>query len=371
MVRVLHEVANLDGGGVARLLHDYYSNMDHSKIQFDFLISDDIENGILEKPFKEMGCTIYKIPSLKKDMKLRLKKIDEIIKNGNYDVVHSHISARSCFILSKAKKYGVKNRYVHSHIAYQNISKLKRFVDKLFLAYAKTLATQLFACGEDAGKYMWGEKAVSLGKVKVMRNAVDTSAFKFDKTVRENYRKELGLEDKKVIGIVGRLDYQKNHNFLLDVFSEIEKAEPDKYKLLLIGRGPYEQRLKEKAEMLKISKNVDFIGIRSDVSKLINAVDVFVLPSFYEGLPVVLVEAQSNGVLEVVSDTITKEMEVTDLISFLPLNQTPLEWANVIRKEIDREVARDKYAQVVKEAGYDIKCESKKMQDFYLNNAEC
>lgn len=366
MVRVLHEVANLDGGGVARLLHDYYLHMDHDKIHFDFLISDDIADGILEKPLTEMGCTIYKIPSLKKNMKLRLKKIDEIIKNGNYNIVHSHISARSCFILSKAKKYGVKKRYAHAHIAYQNISKLKQFVDRLFLAYSKTLATQLFACGEDAGKYMWGEKAVQSGKVKIMRNAIDTISFQFDEIVRDKYRKELKLENKKVLGIVGRLDYQKNHDFLLDIFVEIEKMEPDKYKLLIIGRGPYEQRLKEKAATLGISRNIDFMGIRSDVSKLLNAVDLFILPSFYEGLPVVLVEAQANGVLEVASDTITKEMEVTDLISFPSLRLTAREWAKTIIVESNRIVNRSKYASIVKEAGYDIRCESKKMQDFYL-----
>lgn len=367
MIRVLHEVANLDGGGVARLLYDYYSHMDHDKIHFDFLISDDISDGILEKPLKDMGCTIYKIPSLKKNMKLRLKRMDEIIRDGKYDAVHSHISARSCFILSIAKKYGVKKRYVHSHIAYQNISKAKRFVDTIFLAYSKVLATQLFACGQDAGKYMWGEKAVSSGRVRIMRNAVDTTAFQFDDNTRRKYREELKLVDKKVLGIVGRLDYQKNHDFLLEVFAEIEKTNPDEYKLLIVGRGPYEERLIEKTKTLDITRNVEFMGIRSDVNKLLNAVDAFILPSFYEGLPVVLVEAQANGVIEIASDTITKEMAVTDLITFLSLKQDAKEWAEIICREVNRGVEREKYAAVVCENGYDIAFESQKMQEFYLN----
>lgn len=366
MVKVLHEVANLDGGGVARLLHDYYVRMDHSRIKFDFLISDDIADGILENPLRDMGCAIYKIPSLKKNMKLRIKKMEEIIKNGGYDVIHSHISARSCFILSIAKKYGVKKRFVHSHIAYENISKQKRLVNKLFLSYSKTLATQLLACGEEAGRYMWGDNAVESGNVRIMKNAVDTREFRFNEELREQYRKELGVEDRKVLGIVGRLDYQKNHEFLLDVFAEIEKKEPSKYKLLIIGRGPYEQRLKEKAQRLGIDGSLDFMGIRSDVSKLLNALDLFVLPSFYEGLPVVLVEAQANGVVEVVADTITKEMDVTDLITFLPLSNTAGEWADHIISVINRKGDRSQYAQFVKEAGYDIECESLKMQDFYL-----
>lgn len=366
MVKVLHELANLDGGGVARLLHDYYSHMDHDKIHFDFLISDDIPDGILEKPLKDMGCIVYKIPSLKKDIKLRLKRMDEIIRYGQYDVVHSHISARSCFILSIAKKYGIKKRYVHSHIAYQNISKMKLFIDKAFLAYSKILATQLFACGEDAGRYMWGEKAVSSGKVRIMRNAVDTVAFRFDESVRNKYRKELNLDDKKVLGIVGRLDYQKNHDFLLDIFAEIEKIDRDEYKLLIVGRGPYEGRLREKAKNLGIDNNVEFMGIRSDVSKLLNVVDVFILPSFFEGLPVVLVEAQANGVIEIASDMITKEMAVTDLITFLSLKQTAKEWAEVICREVGSDVDRENYATVVCNKGYDIVLESKKMQEFYL-----
>ena len=370
MVRVLHELANLDGGGVARLLYDYYRHMNHEVIHFDFLINDEIDNGILEAPLKELGCKVYKLPSPKKDLKKRLKEIDFILKTGNYDVVHSHISARSCLILAKAKKYSVKKRFVHSHIAYQDISSIKRIMDKGFLACSKALCTQLFACGIEAGEYMWGKKATALGKVKIMRNAVSTEAFKFNSQERIHYRDELGIDNKKAIGIVGRLDYQKNHDFLLDVFAEIEKKKPGEYKLLVIGRGPYEQRLKSKANQLGIIDDVVFLGVRSDVSKLLNAIDVFVLPSHYEGLPVVLVVAQANGLPEIVSDTITKEMSVTNLVEFLSLEDTFERWATSIIEAANRDYGnREDYASTVKEAGYDIVCESEKMQAFYLEDA--
>lgn len=366
-MKILHELGNLDGGGVARLLFDYYKFMDHDKIKFDFVISDQIENGILEQPLKEMGCTIYKLPSLKKNMKERLKKLDNIIHHGNYDAVHTHIAARSCFILSIAKKYKVPVRIAHSHIAYENISKRRKLLNRIFLNRSKQLATDLFACGRDAGKYMWGEKAVFDGKVNIMTNAVNTKNFLYSSEIAEKYKTEMGFTDKKIVGIVGRLEKQKNHNFLLDIFDHICRKEGDKYILLIIGRGSEEETLKIKCKKLGLEKQVYFMGIRDDVNKLLNIIDVFVLPSFYEGLPVVLIEAQANGVKEIVSDTVTDETAVTDLIEFVSLKCSANVWAERIIKASQKVNIREKYADEVNAAGYDIICQSRKMQEYYLS----
>lgn len=185
MYRILHELANLDGGGVARLLYDYYSYMNKEIVHFDFVISDNIDNGILEIPLKELGCTIYKIPSLKKNFKERMRMLDSIISSGNYDAVHSHIPKRSCFIFSIAKKYGVSCRIAHSHIAYEDISKTKEILDRFFLIWTKMLATDLLACGEDAARYMWGKKAYQNNCYHIMRNAINTAKFQFSKEKKE------------------------------------------------------------------------------------------------------------------------------------------------------------------------------------------
>lgn len=367
MVRVLHELAHLDGGGVARLLYEYYRYMDHDKVTFDFIINNDIDDGILEQPLEQMGCRIYRLDPLKRNLFSRLRSLKKIIKEGHYDAVHAHLAVRSCFILHYAKKYGVKMRIAHSHTAYETISSLKLKFDHTLTAISQRQATHLFACGMDAGKYIWGEKAVKNGRVHIMRNAVDTEKFMFREPERRSVRAELGAEDKLIIGTVGRLHEQKNYSFLLNVFQKVLLKRPDAI-LVMVGRGNLEAELKNKAREWKIDSNVKFLGVRSDVDRLLNAFDLFVLPSLYEGLPVVLVEAQANGLPEVVSDKVTKEAEITDLIEFMPLTAREEEWAEQLISQAEKRKDRKKYAEIVREAGYDIQCESRKMQEFYLTS---
>ncbi|MDO5131607.1 MAG: glycosyltransferase family 1 protein [Eubacteriales bacterium] len=373
MVKILHELAYLDGGGVARLLYDYYAHMDRARIRFDFMILDDGGEGILEKPLREMGCRIFRLPSLRKDPARRLRRMKEILLEGGYDAVHSHIADRSCILLSMAKRCGVRHRFAHSHIAREDCGRVKRAVNLVFLRRARSAATQLFACGEDAGLYMWGKRAMERGRVRIMRNAVSIDRFRYDPAARREAARELGLEGRHVVGIVGRLEHQKNHAFLLDVFAKLRDLDRDAV-LLVIGGGSLADSLEEKARQTGILPQVRFLGVRSDVDRLLNVLDVFVLPSFYEGLPVVLVEAQANGLPAVASDAITREMAVTDLVRFLPCNTDPARWA----QEIARILAdgpgtarpRESYAGEIARAGYDIVKESRRMQRFYLSRLD-
>ena len=220
MVRVLQELSALDGGGVAKLLYDYYRNMDHTKIHFDFLIYDYYENGMYEEPLKDLGCTIYKLPRIKKDKIGYLTGMKKIIKDGNYDVVHSHMGSRGLFVMYYGKKYKVPKRIVHSHIAYEPVSNAKRKVNAMLASIAKHYATDLFACGKDAGIYMWGKKASAEGKVHIMTNAVDTDSFQFSNVLRIQKQEELQITGKFVIGIVGRLSEQKNYPFLFSAYKK-------------------------------------------------------------------------------------------------------------------------------------------------------
>ena len=369
MVRVLQELSALDGGGVAKLLYDYYRHMDHTQIHFDFLIYDFYDNGIYEKPLEDMGCTIFKLPRIKKNIKGYLKGIDEIIRNGNYDVVHSHMGAHGLFVMYYAKKHKVPKRIVHSHIAYEPVTGMKKQLNKTLAEIAKHYATDLFACGIDAGKYMWGSKAFEAGKVRVMTNAVDTAAFQFSSDIRMKKQKELGIAGKYVLGIVGRLSEQKNYPFLFSVYKRVIEKRKDTV-LLIIGRGLEEENIKKMADEMGISDAVRFLGVRSDVPELLNAIDLFVLPSRYEGLPVVLIEAQANGVKELVSDRVTKEMDITDLIEFLPIEDTEDKWAETILSYESSIANREQYSELVKTNGYDIMNESKKMQNYYCGNEE-
>lgn len=367
MIKVLHELVALDGGGVERLLYDYYQHMDRNKISFDFIINDNEKEGLLEKALSNMGCNIFKVPSMRKDMRLRLIYTNKIIKNGKYDIVHSHTAKRSFFILPLAKRHGVSRRISHSHIAYEENCRLKRSIDKVLVYLGRKYATHLFACGIDAAVYMWGIRAINYGKVNIMTNAVDADKFRFNLKTQKKLRIDLGVEGKLVIGNVGRFVTQKNHSFLLNVFSKVLKINPNAV-LLLIGGGSLEKELKEQANYLKIQDKVRFLGVRDNVHELLNTFDIFVLPSLFEGFPVVLVEAQANGLPVIVSDSVTDEIKISDLIHFKSLNDTAMEWALEICDIAHRSSQSDIYCDKVKEAGYDILSESKKLQEFYLGN---
>ncbi len=362
MLRVLQELSELDGGGVAKLVYDYCTNIDKSKIQFDFIIFDYNNVGIYEQPIKDMGCKLYKIPRFKNDKKTFLKEMEKIVKNGNYDIVYSHLGSRGLPLMYFGKKYKIKRRIAHSHIAFETVTKFKALYNKALSVAAKLYATELIACGKDAGVYMWGKKA----KPYIMANAIDTKLFKFSPEIRLKKRTELDIDDKFVIGIVGRLAHQKNYPYLLKVYKEVLR-ERDDTVLLIIGRGPDEDELKQSAKDLGIDKDVIFLGVRDDVQDLLNAFDIFVLPSHYEGLPVALIEAQASGLIQLVSDKVTDEMHVTDLLQFLPIQDENIaQWKDAIVNCKNNVSERDKYWEVVKENGYDIIIESKRMENYFL-----
>lgn len=364
MIRVLQDLSALDGGGVAKLLYDYYRNMDHNEVRFDFMIYNFYDEGIYEKPLREMGCTIYKLPAYSQNPKECHEMQEKIIANGKYDVIHTHFGIGGFRVLKIAKQYGIPKRIVHSHIAFEPYSLKTRAANIIKRFLNKHYATELMACGNDAGAFMWGNTEVKYNKVHIMKNAIDTQKFQFNDQVRLQKRNELGINDKFVVGIVGRLSEQKNYPFLFRVYEELLKMRNDVI-LLVIGRGLEEQEIKALADSMGISDKIMFLGIRDDVPELLNALDIFVLPSLYEGLPVVLVEAQANGLTEIVADTITKEMDITDLIQFLPINNTEKQWAEAINGCKENISKRAEYAKIVADSGYDIRTASKEMENFY------
>ncbi len=368
MIRVLQELSALDGGGVAKLLFEYYRHMDRSRIQFDFLIYDFYKEGIYEKPLKEMGASIYKLPIYAKNPDECTRLRNEIIRTGNYDVVHSHMGMGAFRILRIAAKYRVPKRIAHSHIAYEPYPFKTKIFNHVKRMLIRHYATDLFACGRDAGSFMWGAGSMAAGRVKIMPNAIDTDLYRFCSTERECIRRELGIAHSTyVIGIVGRLSEQKNYPFLFQVYREVVKKRQDVI-LLVVGRGLEEDEIKAYARQLELEKYIRFLGVRNDVPRLLNAFDVFVLPSKYEGLPVVLVEAQANGVRELVSDKVTKEMAVTDLITYLSIENGSINrWAEQLCEGVSSTSHREEYAEKVKHSGYDINVASKQLENFYIS----
>ena len=232
--------------------------------------------------------------------------------------------------------------------------------------FSKVYVTDYMCCSELAGRWLFGDKAYDSGKVYLLNNAIDLDKFKYNKSLRKEKRKELGIsDDTLVIGHIGRFVAQKNHTFLIDIFNELHKKNPSSL-LLLVGQGPLMEEIKNKVKELKLNDSVRFLGQRNDVNELYQAFDVFCLPSLYEGLPVVGVEAQASGLLCILSNAMTKETKVLDITKFMSLNNTPREWADSILDDVKRYKIIDS-SKEMRSKNFYIKEEAKKLEKYYLN----
>lgn len=360
MLKILHTIPALDGGGADRILYDYAIRM-LDEFQFDFIVHSEHE-GILEKDLISMGCRVFHVPSLHKNKTEYKKRIAEIIRNGKYDIIHVSQGYRGLFFLYYAKKYGVKTRIAHSHMAYIPERMTEKFIRGCSTFLVKRLSTHLFACGDDAAKWMWGEKALQRGETYIMKNAIDTRRFEFSEEKRNQIREEFHITDKFVIGNVARFSYQKNHEFLINVYNEVKKHREDAV-LILVGRGELEEDVKKQVVELGLEDSVIFTGVRNDVPDLMNAMDVFVLPSRFEGLPVTLVEVQTNGLPTIVSEQVTREIDICKNIKYLPLSIE--QWVeNLNNMEFVRDGENLNY---ISKNGYNIEIEVEKIKMYYLD----
>ena len=369
-VKVLYFVDRLLRGGIQTFVYENIKHIDRNKVQIDFLLLDDGNKYEMEDDLKELGCNIYKLSGVwlnkVSSFSNYIKKLNDFFKNHNdYKVIHMHASSKNFLVLKYAKKYGIKVRIAHSHnIDFQTKNKIKKIIGIMFKIPLKIYATHYFACAEVAGKWLFGESQVKKGNVKVIHNAIDYDKFKLNEEIRDNIRKDLNIQDNIVIGNVGRFTNQKNHSFLIDIFNEIYKINK-KAILMLVGTGEKEEEIKNKVKKLKLEKNVLFMGFRKNVNELMWAMDVFLMPSLYEGLPVVGIEAQATGLPCFMSkDVITNEVKITDNLKFISLENSAEEWANII---LNSDLKRKDTENKLREEGYFIEDTSKELQDFYLN----
>lgn len=327
-IRVAHIVGKWLGGGVESVLMNYYRNLDRTKVQFDFLCDSDSTN-IPYEEIEKLGGKVILIPPYQKVFRYQ-KELIRIFKENKYKIVHSHINTMSIFPLRAAKMAGVLVRIAHSHSTTNMKEWKKNLLKQVLRPFSKVYATDYMCCSELAGRWLFGDKEYDKGHVYLLNNAVDLDKFKYDEEIRIRKRKELNIpEDTLVIGHVGRFVEQKNHRFLIDIFNEVHKEKSNSL-LLLAGQGPLMNEMKEKVTELNLTENVEFLGQRNDIAELYQALDVFCLPSLYEGLPVVGVEAQATGLLCILSDEMTKETKVLDTTEFLSLDQSAKEWADII-----------------------------------------
>ena len=361
-IRIAQIIGKWLGGGVESVVMNYYRHIDRSKIQFDFICDEDSTN-IPYDEINSLGGKVILIPPYQKVIKYH-NELKKVLKDGNYKIVHSHINTLSVFSLWAAKSAGVPIRIAHSHSTTNKKEKKKNLMKQVLKHFSKVFATDYMCCSELAGRWLFGDKEYEKGNVYLLNNAIDLDKFKYDENIRKEKRKELNIsDDTLVIGHVGRFVEQKNHRFLIDIFNEVHK-ERENSILLLAGQGPLIDEIKEKVSGLGLNESVRFLGQRKDIDELYQAFDVFLLPSLYEGLPVVGVEAQATGLLCILSDDMTKETKVLDTTKFLSLNQGAKKWADILLLNFKNE--RENNRKEFTDKQFDIKTEASKLKEIYI-----
>jgi glycosyltransferase involved in cell wall biosynthesis len=355
MERSLQVVTYMGRGGIETMLMNYYRNIDRSKLQFDFLVHRDFRADF-DDEIEALGGRIYRIPPMNPLKPSYWKALDDFFLTHPYEIVHCHLNYKSGVVLAAAKKTGIPIRVAHAHTAGMSagFSKLARIVMKPLIPVT---ATHYLACGKTAGDAIFSGNPYGL-----IPNALDAAALRFDAQTRERMRRELELGDAYTLIHVGRFGDEKNHTFLLDAFAEVLKADPDA-KLLLAGDGELRSAMEEKAAALPAGA-VRFLGVRKDIPDLLQAADVFAFPSIFEGLPVTMIEAQASGLPCVMSNTVTTECAVTDLVKVLPIDD-PRVWADAILAA--KGTPRTDRLADIQASGYDITAAAAKLERFYLN----
>lgn len=353
-IRVAIVVAQFVTGGIKSYIMNYYRNIDRTKVQLDFLV-----NNTSDKNYQEiynLGGRVYEItPSIKNPIK-NIIDTYKILKKNNYKIVHGLTNALNVFPMFAAWLAHTPVRISENLSTAHPLEKKKTLVKNILRPFSTWFPTQLVANSELAAKWLFGEK-----KCLVLRNGIDLDKYKYNEELRNNTRKALGLTDEFVIGHIGRFEFQKNHDFLIDVFMEVHKIEP-KSKLLLVGYGNLKDVIYKKINNLGLKDNVIDCGATEDIAKLYNAMDCFVLPSFYEGLPVVGIEAQANGLPCVFSSEVTIETKVNNSVSFINLSTDIREWVDQI---IGYRGIRDIDQNNLERAGYNIRTEAQKLLLLY------
>ena len=368
MLRVLHSVSNMARAGIETMLMNYYREIDRNQIQFDFLANKPVP-GEYDGEIDAMGGRVFVSPGLNPLHFPQYRRVvgDLLRSNPEIRIVHAHNEAMGYYALKSAKDAGIRVRIAHAH----NTRIIRDYKYPLKLVCKQLLpgaATDYWSCGRDAGIYYYGEKRWNASGF-ILHNAIDLSRFAFRQEVRERQRRLHGLENCFVIGHVGRFNVQKNHSRLLDIFAEIAKTVPEA-RLALIGTGELEQSVKEKARSLGIQDKTLFLGQMADVSEWYFAMDCFVLPSLFEGLPVVGIEAQATGLPCIFSDRVTDEVLLSPGARRVSLEADDVKWAGEIIAVRQLKTERTQGMEIARQAGYDIHTEARKLQEIYLEMAE-
>lgn len=369
MIRILHSVSYMSRGGIETMLMNYYRHVDRDKVQFDFLCNS-YKKGDYEDEIISMGGRIFRTPGFNplKYREYRKFMADLFASHPEYKIVEAHNGPFGRHALKAAKDAGVPVRIYHAHGAglpfnmkwpfkYYCMKTLKHYMNRHFI------------CSEKAGRFYLGQTIMDNGDYQFIPNAIDPEIFKYNKSVRDGLRAEYNLEDKIVIGHIGRLSLPKNHKFLLKLFAEYSQNEP-KAVLVLVGDGELRKEIQKSITELRLTDKVILTGIVANPQIWYQAFDIMVMPSLWEGLPVTGIEAQASDLPCIFSSEITKEVQLGEKVSFIGLNEQISKWVDGITELLKYKDSRTDCTELISEKHYNINIEAQRLQDLYLDFAE-
>ncbi|MGE4588691.1 MAG: glycosyltransferase [Acidaminococcaceae bacterium] len=368
-IKILHIAPGLLAGGVGKMIQQWYDHTNPNEYEYEIATLGG--NGLFDNYLQAKGCKIYEIKPIREIGLFRyMKQFDYLFKKKRYDIVHSHVGIASFLVFAPAIMNGVKHRFIHAHVnRFDNDP--QRGVNGFFFNIIKKLnvllATNYCACTKEAGNYFFGKRIMNKNTANIILNGIDVEDFRFDNNKRKLLREKFGVANKFVICNIGRFTYPKNQNFLIDIFYHIQKTELNSI-LWLVGEGNDEEQLREKCRALGIEDKVLFLGVISDISSIAMCMDAFILPSMYEGLGIVAIEAQAAGVKCFVSTNVPREVKITNLVRFISLDRGEAYWANCILKE--KEYNRVDTSEQIRKSGYDIVIGTSLLNERYRSAVE-
>lgn len=366
-IRVLHVFNYFNQGGIENFVMNVYRNIDRSKVQFDFAFPTH-KKGYFDDEALSLGANIYFFDSDKKGLWNYYRNLKRIInEHGPYAAVHSHVYYFSGYILLIAKLCGVKIRISHSHETSKGRRQtIKRMCYERFMRWMiKKNATNWLSCSDLAGRYVFGSGI----PYQILYNGIDLNRFKYNDESRLRIRKQLNAEESFIVLNVGRFAPQKNHAFIIALFNELLRYKPNS-KLILIGTGPLQPQVEEQCQKLGIKDKVSILHNIQNAEEYYNAADVFILPSLYEGMPIVSVEAQSTGLQTFISDKVTREVGITDIVNYLPISGNENQWAEKLMKASQRIIVRSKYHNLFTNTPFNVKVTVQDLITIYTSGNE-
>lgn len=363
-IRILQYIGSLNVGGSQSMVMELYRNIDREKIQFDFIIDRKYET-FYEDEINFLGGKVYKFENY-----LNGFNYFEFINEWNnffkihpeYKIIHCHVRSTASIILKIAKSYNLKT-ICHSHST-SNGKGIKSIVKKILQKNIHKYADYLFACSMDSAIWLYGEKKAKSDKCFIINNAIDSLKYSYNLSIRNKVRKELNLENKIILGQVGRIEKVKNYNFSLELLRQCLEKD-DRFVLLVVGDGSLANEMKNTINELNLLEKVLMLGNRNDVNELMQAMDIYIMPSLWEGLPLSLIEAQASDLPCIISNKITAGILDKELVNQLDINNNYEEWVNAINKKIN--INRCDKSKLIKENNFDIKSNVEWLEKFYIN----